>query len=146
MPKAEEPRHVMVINDTPQILALFDELLGEAGYRVTTDRFTVESDRLLADVKERAPDLIILDLVIGNEGLGWQFLQMLKMDRDTREMPIVICTAAVRQVQELQSHLDEMGVAVVLKPFDIDHLLTVVAGRLADQLAERPAEPGDKNS
>lgn len=125
-------RHVLVINDTPEILDLFRELLGEAGYRVTLDRFTVEADRLLRQVKEAQPDLVILDLVIGDEGRGWQFLQLLKMDRATRGIPIIVCTAAVRQAQELQLHLDEMGVDVVLKPFDIDHLLTVVANTWDD--------------
>lgn len=126
----ERQRHVLVINDTPEILDLFRELLGEAGYRVTLDRFTVEADRLLRQVKDAKPDLVILDLIFGDEGQGWQFLQLLKMDRATRAIPVVVCTAAVRQVQELQPHLDEMGVTVVLKPFDIDHLLAVLAGRL----------------
>lgn len=123
--------HVLVINDTPQILDLFVALLGDAGYQVTPNRFTVESDALLAETKALRPDLIILDLIIGDEGLGWQFLQMLKMDRETREIPVVVCSAAARQIQELQAHLDEMGVATVLKPFDIDHLLAIVAGALA---------------
>jgi CheY-like chemotaxis protein len=49
------------------------------------------------------------------------------MDRETRDIPIVVCTAAVEQVRELQTHLDEMGVATVLKPFDIDVLLEQIA-------------------
>lgn len=130
MAKSERRQHVLVINDTPQILDLFVALLGDAGYQVTPNRFTVESDRLLAETKELRPDLILLDLIIGDEGLGWQFLQLLKMDRVTGEIPVVICTAAARQVQELQGHLDDMGVTAVLKPFDIDHLLAVVAGAL----------------
>lgn len=132
MAKAGQQRQILVINDVPQILDLFVELLGGEGYLVTPNRFTIEVDRLLAEVKKLRPDLIILDLIIGDEGLGWQFLQMLKMDRESRELPVIVCTAAVRQAQELQSHLDEMGVAVVLKPFDIDHLLAVVAGALND--------------
>jgi CheY-like chemotaxis protein len=128
MGKDGRPRHILVSDDTPQVLALFQDLLGEAGYRVSVDRFTVETDQLLAQVKDQQPDLIILDFIIGAEQQGWQFLQMLQMDRDTRAMPVVVCTAAVRLVTELQPHLDEMGVAVVLKPFDIDHLLGVVAG------------------
>ncbi len=127
MVKESPQRHIVVIDDTPQLLDLFVELLGDAGYRVTPDRFTVEADRLLSDVKAAKPDLIVLDHIIGNEGQGWQFLQLLKMDRETRDIPVIICTAAVRQVEELQPHLDEMGVAVVLKPFDIDHLLAVIA-------------------
>ncbi len=130
MAKTPPQRHIVVINDTPQLLDLFVELLGEAGYRVTPDRFTVDADCLLAQVKAAKPDLIVLDYIIGDESRGWQFLQMLKMDRATRHTPVVVCTAAVRQVEELQPHLDDMGVAVVIKPFDIDHLLAVIARAL----------------
>ncbi len=122
--------HILVINDMPQILELFQELLGDEGYRVSTDRFTVETDRLLASVKAACPDLLILDFLIGDEQQGWQFLQMLRMDRETRSMPVIVCTAAVQLVRELQPHLDEMGVAVVLKPFDIERLLAVVGQAL----------------
>ena len=127
MASKDPQRHIMVINDTPHLLELFGELLGDAGYRVTLDRFTVEADELLAQVQAHQPDLIILDYVIGAEVLGWQFLQMLKMTRETREIPVIVCTAAVQVVNELQPHLDEMRVGVVLKPFDIDHLLDVIA-------------------
>ena len=48
--------HVLVINDTPQLLELFHELLSDAGYRVTLDRFTLETDRLLERVKSARPD------------------------------------------------------------------------------------------
>jgi DNA-binding response OmpR family regulator len=42
-------------------------------------------------------------------------------------VPVIVCTAAARQVEEFATHLDEMGVAVVLKPFDIDYLLAEIA-------------------
>lgn len=119
--------HILVINDTPEILDLFRQMLEEDGYRVSVDRFTIDADKKLAEIKTFAPDLIILDYMIGNEGLGWQLLQLLKMDRETRSIPVIICTGAVRQVQELQNHLEDMGVAVVLKPFDIDYLLGEIA-------------------
>ncbi|MDP9368652.1 MAG: hypothetical protein M3Q03_10325, partial [Chloroflexota bacterium] len=41
--------------------------------------------------------------------------------------PVIICTGAVREVRDLQSHLEDMGVAVVLKPFDTDYLLGEIA-------------------
>lgn len=118
-----DKRHILVVNDTPPLLDLFRDLLGDEGYQVTTDAFSVEIDQLLARIKTMQLDLVILDLVIGGERLGLQLLQMLKMDRATRDLPVIICTAAHNQAQEMESHLDQMGVAVVLKPFDIDHLL-----------------------
>lgn len=118
-----EQKHVFVINDTVAILELFRSLLEDEGYRVTTDGFSVELVEMLQRIKDDKPDLIVLDFVILDEGKGWQFLQILKMDRETRDIPVIVCTAAAKLVEELQVHLDTMGVVVVLKPFDIDHLL-----------------------
>ena len=122
----QSQKHIFVINDTIAILELFTALLEDEGYRVTTDGFTIEMVELLNRVKAERPDLLVLDFLIQDEGKGWQFLQMLKMDRDTRGIPVVVCTAAVKLVEDLQTHLDAMGVGVVLKPFDIDHLLAEI--------------------
>ena len=122
MTKQGQRRHILVINDTPAVLDLFRDLLEGEGYRVSTDTFTVVVETKLAEVKELKPDLIILDYIVGSEGLGWQLLQLLRMDRATAAIPVIICTAAVRQIEELQGHLRAMGVTVVLKPFDIDQM------------------------
>jgi CheY-like chemotaxis protein len=122
----QNQKHIFVINDTIAILELFTALLGDEGYRVTTDGFTVEMVELLKRVKAERPDLLVLDFLIQDEGKGWQFLQMLKMDRETRNIPVVVCTAAVKLVEDLQPHLDAMGVGVVLKPFDIEVLLAEI--------------------
>ena len=126
------PRRIHVINDTPEILDVFRMLLEDEGYIVTTDRFTPELGPKLEHVKSINPDLLILDLIVNGEAIGWQFLQLLKMDRATKAIPVILCTAAVRTVAELQSHLDAMGIKVVLKPFDVDHLIEVVRGVFND--------------
>ena len=120
-------KHVFVINDTVAILELFRSILDDEGFQVTTDGFSVELVEMLERVGATSPDLIILDFVILDEGKGWQFLQLLKMDQATKEIPVIVCTAAAKLVEELQTHLDSMGVVVVLKPFDIDHLLDEIA-------------------
>ena len=102
-------RHIMVINDTVAILDLLRSLLEEEGYQVTTDGFSVEGGELLQRVKAAAPDLIVLDLIIQQEGRGWQFLQLLKMDRTTQTIPVVVCTAAAKLVEELQVHSRRWG-------------------------------------
>lgn len=126
MTEAGEQRHILVINDTVAILELFSDLLQEEGYRVTTDGFTVEMMALLQRVKDLQPDLIVLDFVVLDEGKGWQFLQLLRMEPETAGVPVIVCTAAAKLVEELQTHLDDMGVAVILKPFDLDRLLTLI--------------------
>lgn len=115
--------HILVVNDTQEILELFRAILEDEGYRLSLYSFAFED---LVVIKERRPDLIILDLLIGNEDHGWQLLQKLKMDRETAEIPVIVCSAALHLLRELEGHLKEKGVGIVPKPFDIDDLTRAV--------------------
>jgi len=134
----ERQTHILVVNDTPEILELFRELLEGEGFRVSLYSYAF---RDLDEIKRAKPDLMILDFIIGGEDHGWQLLQKLKLDRATADLPVIVCTAALGVVRELEGHLREKGVTVVLKPFDIDDLLTEVRARLPET-----ADPGDKRA
>jgi DNA-binding response OmpR family regulator len=114
---------ILVINDTQEILELFRMILEGEGHDVILSGFPVQR---ITDVKEIEPDLIILDLVFDDQKSGWQMLQMLKMDRKTAVIPIIVCTAAIDIVRQQEGYLVSQGIHVVFKPFDIDHLLTNV--------------------
>ena len=121
--------HVLAINNDQAVLALFRDLLEDEGYRVTTQTYV---DRDLDGIKAAKPDLIVLDYMWATEDASWSLLQMLRMDRETAAIPIVLCTAAVREVEALRGHLEEMGIWVVLKPFNIDRLVAVIAEALVE--------------
>jgi CheY-like chemotaxis protein len=124
-----ERKRVVVINDTKEILELFRDVLeGEMGHEVILMSFAPdELDRIL----EATPDLLVIDFVIGDREMeGWQLLQKMRMHRDTAGIPIVACTAAVKQVRESEAYLLEQGIEVVLKPFTIDQLEGAVARAL----------------
>lgn len=114
---------ILVVNDTQEILELFRELLEREGYDVILSGNPVQQ---VHEVEEIRPDLIILDLVFGDEKTGWQMLQMLKMKRSTAAIPIILCTAALAAAREQEGYLVSQGVHVVYKPFDIEQLLTNV--------------------
>jgi len=117
---ATKGKRVLVVNDTQEILELFQDILEAMGFEVVLMSY---APRELDRVREVAPDLIVLDFLMGErEMLGWQLLQKLKMDRQLDSIPIVVCTAAVRAVAEQQGYLTEQGVLVVLKPFNVDQL------------------------
>jgi DNA-binding response OmpR family regulator len=116
-------RHVMVVNDTQEILDLFREILEGEGYRVSLYSYAF---RDLDEIEQDRPDLMILDFIIGGEAYGWQLLQKMKLARATATIPVIVCTAAVNLARELEGHLKEKGVGVILKPFDIDDLLREV--------------------
>jgi CheY-like chemotaxis protein len=121
--------HIFVVNNSQDVLALFSTLLTGEGFRVTTQPYV---DKDLDKIVELAPDLIVLDYMWAEEDEGWSLLQMLKMDPRTISIPAIVCTGAIREVEQLRPHLQEMNVDVIYKPFDIDVLLTAIRARLPD--------------
>jgi DNA-binding response OmpR family regulator len=134
---------ILVVNDTQEILELFRMLLEGEGYEVILAGFPIQQ---VGDVERINPDLIILDFVFGDQKSGWQMLQMLKMQRSTASIPVIVCTAALDMVREQEGYLVSQGVHVVFKPFDIDHLLTNVTRLLGshEHVASTSEEEGKK--
>jgi two-component system response regulator VicR len=132
--------HVLIINDTQEILDLMQELLEDEGYRVTTSLAVLDIDK----VKGLAPDIIVQDLLFeGTQELGWKFLTLARLDPQLARVPLVLCTAAVRTVNdpEMAEQLNRQGIRVVLKPFTIEDLLTTLdevraAQSLINQVAD----------
>lgn len=123
-------KRALVVNDTQEILELFADLLGEMGLEVVVMSY---APRELDRIRDVTPDLIILDLIFGErELLGWQLLQKLRMDPRLDEIPVIVCSAAVKTLQELEGHLTEQGVLAVVKPFTVDQLEEAVRRALPD--------------
>jgi CheY-like chemotaxis protein len=123
------PQHILVVNDTQEVLELFRAILEEeAGYKVT---LTSVQPQMLQTVKEVAPDLIISDHVFGEEKTGWQFIQRLKMDRDTADIPIIVCSGAIKELKEMEGYLMSKDIGVLYKPFDVDELIELVGAKLS---------------
>ena len=54
----DEP-HIVLVDDDPQVVKYLKKALEESGYAVTA---TTSGEKALAIIKERQPDLLILDL------------------------------------------------------------------------------------
>ena len=119
--------HILVVNDTQDILEIFRLLLEDEGYKVTLSSFPLQK---VGEITRLNPDLIILDVIFGEEKLGWQMLQLLKMQPATASIPIIICTAAEKAVREMEGYLVSKDVIVVYKPFELHDLLNAVAQAL----------------
>jgi DNA-binding response OmpR family regulator len=131
------PKCIMIINDTQEILELFREILhGEAGYEVHLFSF---EPQMLDHVKEIEPDLIISDHIFGEEKIGWQFIQRLKMNRETAHIPVIVCSSSIKELKDMEGYLTQKNIGVLYKPFDIDELLNLVDLKLREDPA-REAE------
>jgi len=121
-------KHVLVVNDTEEIIELFRDIIEGMGHRVTATTYAPED---LAEVIKVGPDLVIMDVVIGGEKLGWQLLQKMRMARATEGIPVIVCTAMLDDVREQEGWLAANAVKVLPKPFSIDDLELAVNKALA---------------
>lgn len=119
---------IIVINDDTDFLTLMSELLSETeNYDVQICR---EGGRAYQFVKEQRPDLVILDIRIDGQEAGWTILECLTLDPKTYQIPVIVCSAAIRELQAHQDMFDQFGIDVLSKPFDLDTLLEKVAAGL----------------
>ena len=119
---------ILVINNSDDILALFQKILANDDCQVFT-QFFLNSD--LSEVHRVKPDLIILDYYVGREGVGWEFLQLLKMDEATAKLPVLICTTSVKLAHDIAGYLATKQVTVLRKPFERRDLVTAVDAIMA---------------
>ena len=114
---------ILVINDDQSILELFRLILEKEGYEVRSSLVVYED---VKDVEQLNPALIILDVRIGYHAEGLLLLQKLKMYPPTKDIPVIICTAALSEMREQQETLRQKKIPVLYKPFDMDELLKLV--------------------
>jgi len=60
---------ILVVNDTQEILDLFQIILESEGYEVVLSSFPF---KYTGEIEKIKPDLIILDFLFGDKHLGWQ--------------------------------------------------------------------------
>lgn len=142
-------KHVTVVNDHPEFLALMTEFLTEEGYQVTS---IPKHQGAFEQIKASKPDIVICDLIFDNMPAGWALLDMLYFDPETRPIPVILCSAAIRQVQEAVPSFAGKGILWLEKPFELETLLDLLAGiddnpmaKLRWQGAGEKGKEGERN-
>jgi CheY-like chemotaxis protein len=130
--------HILVMNDSQELLDLFQALLEAEGYRVSTSIYVLDWTR----VKDLAPDVIVIDILFERQIKGWEFLTMARLDPGLRQIPIILCTAAIRTVEAMREQLTTVNVVVVYKPFELEQLLDQIAACVCRLAADRGARRG----
>src|SRR5437764_10743937 len=78
---------VVIVNGTTDILDMVQPVLTAGHYDVV---FVESNAHAYSHIKREKPSLIILCLDM-HEGAGFQVLSMLKLDDDTRGIPLLTC-------------------------------------------------------
>jgi CheY-like chemotaxis protein len=118
-------KRVTVVNDNAEFLALMSDFLVEEGYDVTT---LPKHQGAFEQIKESRPDIVICDLMFGTLAAGWALIDMLHLDPDTRTIPVILCTVATKEVQEVAASLAAKGIVWLEKPFELERLLDTLSG------------------
>jgi len=128
----KDKKRVFVVEDEPDILELIAINLKKSGYEV--DKFS-EAGPMLAMLKKKVPDLLILDLMLPDHD-GLDVCKILKNDKKYPDFPIIMVTA---RTEELDVVLGlELGADdYIPKPFSPRELLARVKAVL--RRAKRPA-------
>jgi CheY-like chemotaxis protein len=120
-------KRVLLIEDDRDSLAAMFLALTQAGYSVLTADDGAQAVDLLS--KGIHPRLIVLDLVLPKVD-GWTVLKHLQEDKELREIPVIVATAASTDYPQVK------GADVILeKPLDSERLLTEIARLLGDGAA-----------
>ena len=109
---------ILVVEDEEPILQIVADLLQAEGYTAVR---AYHGGQALELTRNTPPDLVLTDLMMPVMG-GAELCRSLKDDPATREVPVIVMTAAGRvRVDELAC--DDF----IAKPFDLDALLALVA-------------------
>jgi CheY-like chemotaxis protein len=117
---------ITVVNDNREFLELMEDVLRDELYETTT----VDGDRpdALEAIIASRPDLLVIDLRMGTDVLhGWTVAQQVRGDDRFRELPILVCSADIMALHEMESELAGLHrVRALPKPFSIDELTDAI--------------------
>ena len=80
----------MIVNGTADVLALVDTALGAGHYDVV---FVESSNRAYSQIKRVQPQFVVLCMRL-EDRRAFQVLSMLKLDPDTRDIPVLTYATA----------------------------------------------------
>lgn len=121
-------RHLLVVDDEPHIGLLLRPHLERLGYRVTLARTLAEARAALSD-RGRPLDGVLLDLHLP-DGSGLDLLRELREHPATRGLPVMVLTAEGEE--RILGEAEDLGAALLTKPFSPSKLTARIAGMLGD--------------
>jgi len=83
-----EPRTVLIVDDNEDALALYERFLSANTYHAIT---LSDSRRVVPMARKLQPYAIVLDVMMPEQD-GWDVLQMLAMQNETRQIPVIVCS------------------------------------------------------
>ncbi len=116
---------ILVIDDTPENLALLSQILKDKGYKV---RSVTKGSTGLRGAKAAPPDLILLDVKMP-EMNGYEVCQHLKADEITCDIPVIFISALGDVLDKVKA-FEVGGVDYITKPLQVEEVLARIETHL----------------
>ncbi|MXY38511.1 MAG: phosphate regulon transcriptional regulatory protein PhoB [Rhodospirillaceae bacterium] len=104
--------YILVVEDEAPLVTLLRYNLEEAGFEVDEAR---DGEDALISVRERRPDLIVLDWMLPAVS-GIEVCRQLRRRRETRDVPVIMLTAKSEEADRIRG-LDSGADDYLTKPF-----------------------------
>ncbi len=118
-------KKILIAEDNAAIRQMLNFLLTREGYEV---EMAIHGKDALEKATLKQPDLILMDVMMFGVD-GYQVCRTLKSDAKTSQIPVVLVSAR-GQKSEQEEGLAAGASAYIVKPFDPENLMGVVAGIL----------------
>ncbi|MBI4051341.1 MAG: response regulator [Elusimicrobia bacterium] len=122
-------REVLLVDDEDVFLELVKEQLTNRGFSV---RVASTGEEALVQLKEKPPDIVLLDILLAGELNGIDVLKKIVANPETKKIPVIVCSLTMRLRGEIQFLLDLGAKAYVAKPCQPDDL----AAKLKEMVGE----------
>lgn len=129
-------KKILVVEDEPDIRELVRYNLEQAGFRVVEAE---DGETALNQVRSEQPALVLLDLMLP-EGDGLEICRILRGERETAALPIVMLTAKAAEVDRVLG-LEFGADDYVTKPFSPRELVARVRAVLRRSESPDPGRP-----
>ncbi|AQT68688.1 Transcriptional regulatory protein YycF [Anaerohalosphaera lusitana] len=126
---------ILIVDDERDYLALMQLNLDIEGYEVGT---ACTESEALASLESRRPDLILMDVDMGEES-GLDITSRLKKNPETADIPLIMVTGEDSEedrVRGFEAGADDY----VTKPFELTFLLERVRAVLGGERMQAPAQ------
>ena len=122
---------IYIVEDDQNIREIESFALKNSGYQIQDFSSAREFYRA---VKERKPDLVILDIMLPDED-GMEILQKLRKNPETKRLPIMMVTAKTTEIDRVKG-LDSGADDYMTKPFGVMELISRVKALLRRSMGE----------
>jgi DNA-binding response OmpR family regulator len=114
---------VLVVEDDRQLAGMLRDALDKYGYTVVIEH---NGRQVVDTAKNAVPEMILLDIKL--PGLdGYQVLAQLKETPETCDIPVIMITGSVTDIDDKRQRVLEMGAAQFLtKPLSIEDLVVEI--------------------